>query len=194
MLTTNREKRTDRIQKFLRFFLTFFIFSFLGWAWETVYVSALGGHWVDRGFLNLPICPIYGFCIMALYALLGTPDEPHTFGKKIQGRGQRYVAYWFFAGLIPTVAELISGFFFDYCFDMRLWTYESYPLNFRGYICLPISLFWAFAVTLIMKYVFPPVQKKVNALSCKAVTCWGWALLLATAMDTVICYAAVLSA
>ena len=41
--------------------LFFFTYCFLGWIWETCYVSLLQREWVNRGFLHGPILPIYGF-------------------------------------------------------------------------------------------------------------------------------------
>lgn len=36
------------------------IYSFLGWAMESTYVSINAKKWVNRGFINGPFCPIYG--------------------------------------------------------------------------------------------------------------------------------------
>ena len=35
-------------------------YSAIGWLVESIYVSVSKGHWVNRGFLNGPICPVYG--------------------------------------------------------------------------------------------------------------------------------------
>lgn len=39
--------------------LLFFIYSFIGWLWETVYCSLKAKKFVYRGFLVGPYCPIY---------------------------------------------------------------------------------------------------------------------------------------
>ena len=41
-------------------FLFFFIYAFLGWVWESCYVSLKSRQWVNRGFLHGPWLPIYG--------------------------------------------------------------------------------------------------------------------------------------
>ena len=41
-------------------FLWFLIYSFAGWAWETIITSIPQRRFVNRGFLNGPYCPIYG--------------------------------------------------------------------------------------------------------------------------------------
>ena len=37
----------------------FYIYSFLGWLWETCYVSVRKGKLINRGFINVPSrrCP-----------------------------------------------------------------------------------------------------------------------------------------
>lgn len=39
----------------------FAIYSFLGWCMEVVFCTVRTGKLVNRGFLNGPVCPIYGF-------------------------------------------------------------------------------------------------------------------------------------
>ena len=41
--------------------LFFFLYSFLGWIWESSFVSIREHRWVNRGFLHGPLLPIYGF-------------------------------------------------------------------------------------------------------------------------------------
>ena len=38
----------------------FFVFAFVGWILEIIYHATSQGIVVNRGFLNGPICPIYG--------------------------------------------------------------------------------------------------------------------------------------
>ena len=44
----------------------FLIYSCLGWCLEVVYAAVTTGKLVNRGFLNGPVCPIYGFGMAAL--------------------------------------------------------------------------------------------------------------------------------
>ena len=44
-----------------------FIYSFLGWAMESIYISFLQRKVINRGFLHGPFCPIYGFGGVVLY-------------------------------------------------------------------------------------------------------------------------------
>ena len=52
--------------------LFFFIYCFMGWVWESCYVSAKSGKWVNRGFLHGPALPIYGSgAIVILVSTIG---------------------------------------------------------------------------------------------------------------------------
>ena len=52
--------------------LTFFyIYCFCGWVFESTYVSLKQHHFVNRGFLRLPMLPLYGTgAVMMLWVSL----------------------------------------------------------------------------------------------------------------------------
>ncbi len=180
-----KSTRTDRLTTLSRLFLVVVAFAFLGWLYETVYLSLANGRFLDRGFLTLPLCPIYGCCLVALYCLLGTPNRPQGILKNFRHPLARYAMYCLFAGLIPTVVELVVGAFFHQLFDVRLWTYETHPLNFYGYICLPISLFWAFAITAVMRLCYWPIHRLVEKIPNRAARITALVIGILMSMDTV---------
>ena len=62
METVSKKKvKLNRIQLLI---LYFFLFAFLGWVMETLYAIYNLGHFVKRGFLYGPICPIYGYGVL----------------------------------------------------------------------------------------------------------------------------------
>ena len=67
----------------------FAVYSFLGWCLEVCFCSINTGKFVNRGFLNGPLCPIYGFgmvvtmCTKAATAgwmtrITATMQSPHA--------------------------------------------------------------------------------------------------------------------
>ena len=48
----------------------FYIYCFFGWIFESSYVSLKEGHFVNRGFLRLPMLPLYGTGAVMMLALL----------------------------------------------------------------------------------------------------------------------------
>ena len=49
----------------------FLFYSFCGWVLEVIFHAAALGRIVNRGFLNGPICPVYGFGALAVFSLTG---------------------------------------------------------------------------------------------------------------------------
>ena len=120
------------------------IYALIGWVWETVTLSAMAGHYVKRGFLLLPFCMIYGLganFILLLYRKL----------KKLNP-----AVFALVCAVIITGFELFTAFGLDFLFSTRLWSYETWPLNFNGYICLPVSIIWG-VMSLIVVYVAQPL-------------------------------------
>ena len=58
--------------------LLFFIYSFLGWCVEVAFVATTLGKVLNRGFLNGPVCPIYG-CGMLLVLIVLHPVSDNIF-------------------------------------------------------------------------------------------------------------------
>ena len=56
----------------------FFVYSFLGWSVEVAFHAVSLGKLVNRGFLNGPVCPIYGFGMLGILTLLA-PLENNLF-------------------------------------------------------------------------------------------------------------------
>ena len=44
----------------------FAVYSVLGWCAEVVYCTVKSGQIRNRGFLNGPVCPVYGFGMLAV--------------------------------------------------------------------------------------------------------------------------------
>jgi uncharacterized membrane protein len=167
-------------------FLTGFLVSFLGWVWETLYAALILQSPNDRGFLILPICPIYGISVIAIYLLFRTPDKMSLFGKDIAKQNPllRYLAYFLLSALSATMFELITGFFFDKVFHIHLWNYKDSFGSIGGYVAFFPSLLWGFIITAFMRLVFLPVYGFVQKHSHKTLTFFFWLCLFLLLADT----------
>lgn len=125
-------------------FAYFFIYSFLGWVTEVAFHAVTQGKFVNRGFLNGPVCPIYGTGVVVILLILGEwVNKPWLV---------------FLVGVIlPTLIELITGWALEKFFHNKWWDYSSRKFNFKGYICLEFSLLWGFAVLLVIDVLHPAV-------------------------------------
>ena len=127
----------------------FLIYSCLGWCLEVVYAAATTGQLVNRGFLNGPVCPIYGFgMILVLFFL--TPLEDNLLLLYLGGV------------LLPSVLELVGGWVLYKLYRTRWWDYSDRPFNIGGYICLEFSLLWGVGALLMVKAVHPAIAALVD--------------------------------
>ena len=149
---------------FSRYYLLTVVLSFLGWCFETVYLYIRWEKWCDCGFMTLPLCPIYGCTLMAIYLLIGTPHKPRGLFSRVSPDLLRYVLYFALAFLIPSVMEYVVGYFFDTVFHLRLWSYKGIPYNVDGYVCLPISIVWSGLIFIFMRFFFLPIKRVVGKI------------------------------
>ena len=52
----------------------FAIYSVIGWIIEVAYHAVTMGKVINRGFLNGPLCPVYGSGVLMVFAVLGTEN------------------------------------------------------------------------------------------------------------------------
>ncbi|HDT9386741.1 TPA: hypothetical protein REB65_001677 [Listeria monocytogenes] len=128
------------------FILYFFIYSVLGWAWEEVFCSISEKKLVYRGFLYGPYCPIYGFGVTAVLMMI-LPFQNNLW------------ALFIFSMIICTVIEYVTATILEALFHTTWWDYHNWPLNVKGRICLPISIFWGFACIIIVRFLHPLVTE-----------------------------------
>ena len=166
-----------------KYFLMIMLFSFMGCIMETIVCAIPNGIIYDCGFLTLPFCPIYGICIILIFLLLGTPKKKRGVLKNFSSPSIKNILYLTFSFIIPTVAELIIGVFADKVLGVRLWHYYDYPLNFYGYICLPVSLAWTVMIPLFMRFVFTPIEKLYLRIPDKAARISAYILGTLMAVD-----------
>ncbi|MDR3806627.1 MAG: putative ABC transporter permease, partial [Faecalibacterium sp.] len=127
----------------------FLVYSCLGWCLEVVYAAATTGQIVNRGFLNGPVCPIYGFgMVIVLFAL--TPFEHSTLALYIGGV------------ILPSALELVGGWALYKLYHTRWWDYSDKPFNIGGYICLEFSLLWGVGTLVMMKAIHPTIAGLVE--------------------------------
>ncbi len=142
----------------------FVIYSFLGWVVEVVFHVVVAGKIINRGFLNGPVCPVYGFgmiSVLLMYNIIGIDNAFVIFLEGV---------------VFTTLIELIAGFILDKCFHARWWDYSKMPLNLNGYICAGFSLIWGLAVVFVVKLVHVFIYNVTSGLIPEK---FGWPILIA---------------
>jgi len=122
----------------------FFIYAFLGWCTEVCFAAITTGRFSNRGFLNGPVCPIYGFGVLLVVYLL----EP------LSG-----TILLLFAGsvILTSLLELAVGFLLEKLFHQQWWNYSNYRFSIGGYVCLRFSLMWGVACLVVVKLLHPAI-------------------------------------
>ena len=102
-------------------FWYFVIYAVLGWVVEVCFCSIKTGSFVNRGFLNGPVCPIYGFGMVAVLVCLWPL------------RNSMLVLY-VGAVVLTSALELTTGWVLKKLFHTSWWDYSDMRFNLGGYI------------------------------------------------------------
>lgn len=131
----------------------FFLYSFLGWCFETALVSIEERHFINRGFIRSPFLPIYGFgAITMIFSGNLVIKDP--------------VLVFIFGAVSATVLEFVTGWLLEVIFKTRYWDYSDTHYNIKGRICAEATLLWGF-MTLLVNYKIhihiEPIILKLNS-------------------------------
>lgn len=131
--------------------LYFFTYGFLGWCTEVAFATVKQRKFVNRGFLNGPICPVYGVGVSIVVFFL----MPY--------RDNRILLY-ILSTILVTLLEGLTGWLMDKIFHHKWWDYTGQPLNIGGYVCLVFSLIWGAACVVIMRGIHPVIHKMLSLI------------------------------
>ena len=159
--------------------LYFFIYSFLGWCTEVAFATVKEKRFVNRGFLNGPLCPIYGVGVSSVVTLLaGFEGNP--------------LLLYLSSFVLVTVIEGVTGCIMDKIFHHKWWDYTGLPFSIGGYVCLPFSIAWGAACVVIVKAVHPLIEKLVDLIPIAAGLTLICVLLAGLAADLAVTTAGIL--
>lgn len=128
--------------RYQEFCLIFFIYSFLGWFWETFPCSAIELDKIhNRGFLLGPICPIYGLGASLSFGVL----------KNFESSLEIFI----YSAFLSCFIEYIIGYLLEKFFHKRWWDYSNYPFQIKRRVCLYGLLIFGLANILIVKKLTP---------------------------------------
>ena len=129
----------------------FFIYGFLGWCYESAYVSFKHKQWVNRGFVRGPLLPLYGSgAILLLFVTI--PFRENLFLMFVSG------------AIGATILEYVTGVAMEALFKVRYWDYSKRKFNFQGHICLAATTLWGVFAIVIVKVVHRPIENLVMSL------------------------------
>lgn len=137
-----------------QYFLWLVFYSVAGWAYESLICSIDARRPINRGFLNGPYCPIYGFGAVFDILLLGRIHNP--------------VALFFLGAVVACTLEYITSYVMEKLFHVRWWDYSDKKFNLNGRICmLGAIVFGLFSVVLVL-LIHPAVSYCIGQLPAVA--------------------------
>ena len=135
---------------FFKYVLLFFIYSFIGWFYETVLCSVEEKKLINRGFLRGPYCPVYGFGAVIDIIVLDKIDN---------------IFVLFFLGIVLTCSlEYFTSWLLEKLFNARWWDYSYMKFNIKGRICLLGAIIFGLFSVLLIKLLHPFVMSLINKI------------------------------
>ncbi len=137
---------TTPLSRFAYAFLLLMTYSIIGWCGEMVYCSAGQRKLCEkRGFLNGPICPIYGHgALVVLLCLHGGCKNP--------------LLTFLLGAVLTSLVEYITSFAMEKLFHMRWWDYSQYKFHLNGRVCLLNSTLFGLASVFLCHFANPPIS------------------------------------
>lgn len=154
--------------------LTFFyLYCFFGWIFESGYVSLKKRRPVNRGFLRIPMLPLYGTgAVMMLWVSIPVRDN--------------LVLTWASGVIGATILEYVTGYVMERLFKVRYWDYSNQKWNLHGYICLSSSVAWGFLTIFMTHLIHKPIERAVLAMPVM------WDILFVSIVTVVFVYDSVI--
>ena len=107
----------------------FLIYSVLGWCAGVAANSLRRRSFINTGFLNLPVCPVYGFgAVLCSVFLQELRDEPF---------------FLFLAGaVLLSVLVFLTGVMLERIFRRSWWDFSKSRFQFQGYATVFHLVIW----------------------------------------------------
>ena len=137
---------TTPLSRFAYAFLLLMTYSIIGWCGEMVYCSICQRKLCEkRGFLNGPVCPIYGHgALVVLLCLHGGCKNP--------------LLTFLLGAVLTSLVEYITSYAMEKLFRMRWWDYSQYKFHLNGRVCLLNSTLFGLASVFLCHFANPPIS------------------------------------
>ena len=138
-----KEKRNSSY--YINLIIIFFITSFFGWLWETIYFCFRDHKFINRGSLYGPYLPIYGYGSILLILFLY--------------KERKKIIKFFECMTFMSILEYISSYLIEKIFHKKYWDYSHEFLNLNGRICLINSILFGIFGYILLTYIYPFLNK-----------------------------------
>lgn len=151
----------------------FIIYSIAGWLLESVFRSFCEKRLLNTGFLNGPLCPIYGIGSIIMILFL----------EKFQ---DNIIILFVISLLVLSLWEYAVGVLLEKVFKTRYWDYSDHKININGRVCLSNSIYWGILGVIFIKYIHPFVDNNIELLQPVFIKCVVLIITILFIIDTII--------
>lgn len=120
----------------------FLVYSTLGWLLETLWWAVRKRTFANRGFLNGPVCSIYGIAAFLMSVFLRDLQD-HPFFLLLG------------CGITGAAVELIGGRVLEHLGAGRWWDYSGKRFQLGGYVSLGSTILWGLLGAVCMTWCNP---------------------------------------
>ena len=158
---------------FIKIYICFFIYSIIGWIWESFLCSSVElKKLVNRGFFLGPYCPIYGLGATLSYLLL------RDIGSA--------TLIFILASIVSCTIEYIVGYILEKMFKDRWWNYDNYPFQLHGRVCLYGLVIFGLANVVIVKFSTPFLMFSLSVIKDSILIGLAISISLVSVVDLII--------
>lgn len=136
----------------------FFIYSLLGFLFETMVSKVTGNHF-NSGILYGPLTPIYGIGVVLIIFI-----SKYFFLNLHMPRWMETIIVFFILIVVLTLIEWIGGILIEKLFGVVFWDYTHLKWNIGKYISVEISLIWGFLSIILIYFIKPFLDKFVHQI------------------------------
>lgn len=172
----NKEKDERKMSfeyGFYELSLIFLFWGIVGWMIEGIDMRIEAGEFQNRGFLHMPLCPIYGTGMA-----MGT-----VFLDSVKNS---YLILFVFGVVFCSAVEYIVGGIMEKLFHSKWWDYSHMRYNIKGRVCLRNAVLFGFGAILVFGFVEPEVEKIIARIPAQIRTVTVTVFGLAFAVDMVL--------
>lgn len=144
-LKINRQSKENKYP-FRNLVMIFFLYGFVGWLTEFLFFGVTSGSFANRGFVHLPVLPIYGFGGAAV-TLIFSKNQKNVFIK---------------SAVLVSGLEYVTSVILEKAFGLRWWDYSYMPLNINGRVCFFNCLIFGIGGFIMAKFISPYINLKLN--------------------------------
>lgn len=133
------------LQQICYLVLLFFVFSVLGWCMEVFLKYIQYHHFINRGFLIGPYCPIYGSGIVFITVIVSILSGMES------SVGTTFSISFIGCGIL----EYAVSYYLEKKFHARWWDYSTKPMNLHGRIWIGNLFLFGIGGTLVIEVINP---------------------------------------